>query len=176
MNDSEKAKIEIVTLPASKWKDYKEIRLSALKKDPSSFCMAYAKEAAYSDKKWKQSLQDSLEGKSWLYFARYYNKMVGVIGALGDELDLKNNRVYLWGLYVDEKFRGKGIARMLTNKLIFEIEKKENIRIVCLEVNPELVHAVCFYESLGFHRVDVESHIFCDGLSHNVLVMEKVLH
>jgi ribosomal protein S18 acetylase RimI-like enzyme len=169
-------KVKITTLPVSRWQDYKEIRLRALEKEPSSFCMAYDKEAAKSDEKWKQSLQDALDGKSWLYFASYDDKLVGMVGGFGDELDWKNHRVYLWGMYVDEEYREKGLARLLANKLLFEIAKRDDVFVVCLEVNPEQVAAVNFYESLGFRRVGVETHVFCDGLPHEVLVMERVMH
>ena len=168
-------RVKIITLPVSRWQDYKEIRLRALEKESSSFCMAYDKEAAWSDEKWKKSLQDALDGNSWLYFASCNDRLVGMIGGFGDELDWKNHRVYLWGMYVDGEFRRKGLARLLVNKLLFEVGKREDISVVCLEVNPELVSVVCFYESLDFRKVGVESHVFCDGLSHEVLVMEKVM-
>jgi len=169
-------RVKIITLPVSRWQDYRKIRLMALEKEPSSFCIAYNKESAYSNEKWKKSLQDALEGNSWLYFVSFKDKLVGMIGGYGDELDWKNHRVYLWGMYVDMEFRRKGLAKLLANKLLFEIGKRENISVVCLEVNPDLVNAVCFYESLGFRRVGVERHVFCDGLAHEVLVMQKVMH
>ena len=100
--------IEIITLPVSSWRKYKEIRLRALKEDSSAFCKAYEKEAAWLDEKWMQSLQDAFDGNSWLYFASVNGRLVGMIGGFGDELDRKNNRVYLWGMYVEEDFRKKG--------------------------------------------------------------------
>jgi len=169
-------RVKIITLPVSRWQDYKEIRLRALEKESSSFCMAYDKEVAWSDEKWKKSLQDALDGNSWLYFASYNDELVGMIGGYGDELDWKNHRVYLWGLYVDEEFRGKGWARLLADKLLFEIGKREDIDVVCLEVNSELVQAISFYEDLGFRKVGIKIHVFGDGLSHEVLVMEKIMH
>jgi ribosomal protein S18 acetylase RimI-like enzyme len=171
----DKGMIKIITLPASRWQDYKGIRLRALIKEPVSF-WAYGKEVAWSDEKWKQILKDALDGKCWLYFACFNEKLVGMIGGYGDELDWKNHRVYLWGLYIDEEFRGKGWARLLTDKLLFEIGKREDVDVVCLEVNSELVHAISFYEDLGFRRVGVRTHVFGDGLSHEVLIMEKVMH
>ena len=169
-------KVKIITLPVSRWHEYKDIRLRALEKEPSSFCMAYDKEVAKSDKDWKQSIQDALDGNSWLYFASYNDKLVGVIGGFGDELDWKNHRVYLWGMYVDEEYRGKGLARLLANKLLFAIANRDDVFVVRLEVNPELVTALSFYESLGFRRMGVETHVFCDGLLREVLIMEKVVH
>ena len=175
MSFVDKIKIKIITLPVSRWQDYKEIRLRALKTEPLSF-WAYDKEVAWFDGKWEQVLKDALDGKCWLYFASFNEKLVGMIGGYGDELDWKNHRVYLWGLYVDEEFRGKGWARLLVDKLLFEIGKREDVDVVCLEVNSGLVHAISFYEGLGFRRVGVRTHVFGDGLCHEVLVMEKVVH
>lgn len=175
MSVLDKEKIKIITLPASRCQDYKEIRLRALIKEPLSF-WAYDKEIAWSDEKWLQILQDALDGKCWLYFASFEDRLVGMIGGYGDEVDWKNHRLYLWGLYVDEEFRGKGWARLLADKLLFEIGKREDVDVVCLEVNSELVHAVSFYVGLGFRRVGVRTHVFSDGLPHEVLIMEKVNH
>jgi ribosomal protein S18 acetylase RimI-like enzyme len=170
----DKRKVKIITLPASRWQDYKEIRLRSLIKEPLSF-WAYDKEVTWSDEKWKQSLQDALDGKCWLYFASLNDELVGMIGGYGDELDRKNHRVYLWGLYVDEEFRGKGWARLLADKLLFEISKRDDVDVVCLEVNLEQVPALYFYKRLGFRKVGIETHVFGDGLPHEVLVMEKVM-
>ena len=69
----------------------------------------------------------------------------------------------------------RGIARILANKLLSEIAKRDDVFVVCLEVNPEQVSALHFYKSLGFRKVGIETHMFGDGLPHEVLVMEKVM-
>ena len=171
-----KNRIEIITLPVSSWRKYKEIRLRALEKEPLAFCSTYEKELAWLDGRWKQSLQDVSDGKLWIYFASVDGKVVGMIGGYADAEDRKDHRVHVWGMYVDELYRSKGIGRALVERLFSELGKMEDVHVVCLEVNPVQIFALRLYESLGFSKVGVESHVFCDGLSHDVLVMEKVMH
>ena len=171
----DKGKIRIITLPVSSWQEYKELRLRALQKEPLAFYSSYEKEASWSDEKWRQSLQDAIDGDSWLYFASANGKLVGMIGGFGDELDRKNYRVYLWGMYVDGFFRRKGIAYALAKRLLCELNKREKIHVVCLEVNPNQVFAVKLYEGLGFRKVGVETFVIGDGLPHEFTVMEKIL-
>lgn len=170
-----KNEIKITTLPVSDWRKYKEKRLRALQKEPVAFCSTYEREFAWLDEKWQQSLKDISDGKLWIYFVSVAGKIVGMIGGYSDFEDRKDYRVYVWGMYVDQLYRSKGVGRALAVRLLYELGKLDHIHVVCLEVNSSQVFALRLYESLGFSRIGVDSHVFCDGVSHEVLVMEKVL-
>lgn len=170
-----KNEIKIITLPVSDWRKYKEIRLRTLQKEPLAFCSTYEREFAWLDEKWQQSLKDVSDGKMWIYFASVADKIVGMIGGYSDAEDRKNCRVYVLGMYVDKLYRNKGVGRTLAERLFYELGKMNDVHVVCLEVNSEQVFALRLYESLGFSRIGGDSHVFCDGLSHEVFIMEKAL-
>ena len=169
-------KLSIVTLPVSDWQEYKELRLKALRKEPHAFCSTYKKEEAWNDEKWQKRLKDVVDGKSWMFFARSGEKLVGMIGVFCDEEDGSSNRVYLWGMYVDKVYRSRGVARALALRIFRELDKVEGVDFVQLGVNEDLVVARGLYESLGFRKLQTASFVFGDGLSHVVLIMEKLLH
>jgi hypothetical protein len=75
--------IKIINLPLENWREYKEIRLRALKADPQAFSSNFAKESAYPDEKWQQRLKTANEqDASWLYFAQEKGELVGMIGGI----------------------------------------------------------------------------------------------
>ena len=110
MADSSKArlKLNIVTLSASEWQEYKKIRLQALQKDPCAFGSTYEKESDYTDERWKQRLREASGGKSCIFFAEVNKQLVGmIIGGRTDE-DMKMHLAHIWGVYVEEALPGKG--------------------------------------------------------------------
>ncbi len=167
--------MEIVTLPVSRWQEYKELRLKAIQKEPHAFCSTYKKEVAWSDQKWQQGLRDVADRKSWIFFAKINRKLVGLIGGFQNDEDRQNDRAQIWGMYVDDLYRGRGIAEALAERLLCEISKNEDIHVIRLEVNEEQEAAMNLYKRLGFKEVNAETAVFGDGLTYKALIMEKLV-
>ena len=76
------------------------------------------------------------------YKIMFENKMVGFIG-------IKNNEreIYLYRIFIDNKYRGKGIGTIALNKII-DIAKEQN-KDMSLEVMENNI-ARKLYERLGF--------------------------
>ncbi len=165
-------KIEIVTLPVFSWQEYKELRLRALKTEPQAFYSSYEKEVVYPDDKWQQRLRNVENGKSWMFFARLNGKLVGIVGGYRSKEDIHNNRVQIWGVYVDPQARRKGIAKSLMEKMLEELKKHSDIAIVRTEVNVDQQPAKKLYEKFGFEVAGTESLVLGDGLEHKELIME----
>ncbi len=64
-----------------------------------------------------------------------------------------SKKAYLDDVIVDEKFRGRGIAVLLTEKAI-ALVKENNADYVELTSNPKRVAAIHIYEKLGFQKRD----------------------
>ena len=171
----ETSKIKIVELPVSDWREFKKIRLGALKKEPQAFGSSYAKEAAYPDTKWQERLRD-VESKKRIYlFAKLEGRIIGMaMGGRTDE-DKKEHLAHVWGTYVDSKARGKGIAKELMQRIIEELGKDTDVQRIRVEVNAEQKPAVKLYESLGFKWIRIMTSKMGDGLEHQALEMEKSL-
>ncbi len=167
--------IEIQTLLPSEWSEYKQLRLRALKTEPQAFLSSFEKESAYTNKKWQQRLRDVGDGKNWIFFARNSDgRLVGYIGGYRDDNDLKNHSAQIWGAYVDQNMRGKGIAKTLISRIIKELESDPDINFILLEVNIDQESAKKLYESFGFKSISTYSYILGDNKEHQILKMEKV--
>ena len=171
----ETSKIKIVELSISDWKDFKKIRLEALKEEPQAFGSSYAKDAAYPDSKWQERLRDGESKKSIYLFAELEGKIVGmVMGGRTDE-DKKEHLAHVWGTYVDSKAREKGIGKELMQRVIKELGKDTDVQRIRVQVNAEKKPAVKLYESLGFKRIRIMTSEMGDGLEHPAIEMEKSL-
>lgn len=81
------------------------------------------------------------------FVATYAGEIAGYVGAhnvLGE--------VYITNVAVFEKFRRKGVAKILIDALL-ESAKAENGNFVTLEVRKSNIPAVSLYEKCGFEKV-----------------------
>lgn len=96
--------IEIKALPARKWKEYRDLRLEALKKDPTSFGMAYEDEICYDEKCWKGKIKN-------VFFAIDNDKLIGMIGYRFEDIFKMRHVAFIVDLYVKKEYRGTGLVR-----------------------------------------------------------------
>lgn len=169
-------KINIQRIPPSQWKEYKKLRLQALKNNPQAFSSPYNKEKTYSDKEWQQKLKDVGNGTDWILFAKNSNdKLIGMIGGYRDNNGMKNHSAEIWGVYVDPKMRGKGVAKLLIAGILNEFKNDQDINSVVLGVNADQISAKKLYESFGFITKRIKVHLMGDGKEHTLLNMQKSL-
>jgi ribosomal protein S18 acetylase RimI-like enzyme len=171
----ETSKIKIVELPISDWKDFKEIRLAALKEEPQAFGSSYAKEAAYPNSRWQERLRDDESKKGIYLFAKLEGKVIGmVMGGRTDE-DKNAHLAHIWGTYVDSTTRRNGVGKELMQRVIEELSKDVDVQRIRVIVNAEQKPAVKLYESLGFKEIKTMIMKMGDGLEHQEIEMEKSL-
>lgn len=165
--------VEIVHLSANDWREFKELRLKALKDEPQAFGKSYEEAAKDSDDAWKSRLESAGSGRSWSVFARVNGKLVGMIGAgiHSDEPD----KVWIHATYVDSDYRGRDIAKKLMQTILEEIESVSPDKIVKLGVNKEQIAAVELYKQFGFKVTGEQDFIMGNGEKVREFVMEKQL-
>jgi ribosomal protein S18 acetylase RimI-like enzyme len=168
-------KAKVLTLPTSAWKEYKELRLAALKNEPQAFGSSYERESAYPDEEWQERLKEAAEGKRHIFFARLDEKLVGMVAGGRDYEESNSNVAYIWGLYIDASLRRKGIAKLLMSKVLEELSKDRGIQTIRLEANVEQESAVKLYESLGFKKTQAFLRRMGNGLEHQEIEMQKRL-
>jgi len=74
-----------------------------------------------------------------------------VVGTIALE-DLENNQGYLQRMYLDEKYRGTGLADKLLNTLL-SFAKRKNYKEIFLGTTTEAQRAIRFYEKNNFKRI-----------------------
>ena len=101
-----------------------------------------------------------------LYLALHDGKAAGCIVLR----PLSDDRCELKRLYVRPQFRGKGIARMLCERILEDAQKTGYMEIY-LDTLPELSAAIRLYEKLGFSYTDC----YNDSPLERTVFMKKVL-
>lgn len=166
--------MEIVKLPLSKWKSYKNLRLKALKEEPQAFGASFDENSKYSDNEWKRRLNNALEGKNnWLFFAKENDKLFGMIGAYLEKG--VEDVATLISMFVSKEQRGRGVSRALMEKLLLELSKNNSLKKVKLTVNIIQKPAISLYESFGFKKKGTQKFRMGDDKIADEFRMERAL-
>ncbi|MBI4080676.1 MAG: GNAT family N-acetyltransferase [Candidatus Levybacteria bacterium] len=157
------------------WEAFKDFRLQALWDEPQAFSSSYNVEKNAPGKFWQDRLKNSKEGKrSWMVFAKYGEKLVGMVGAYQTPDDSKNKEANMVAMFVAKDARRKGVAKLLTTSLFEELQNAQ-LQKVKTCVNIDQLAALHLYKALGFAKVSEHSLLFGDGKTHTVYLMEKLL-
>lgn len=161
--------VTIKKLPASRWEDYKRLRLKALRGNPFAFGRAYSEEKGLPESEWRRLIRHDL-------FAVSDGELVGMVGYVFNDKLKRRHIADIVGVYVSGKHRGRGIGDMLFKEVLAKVGKNRRIVKIRLNVNPEQKAAVRLYEKNGFvvvgrlrKELKVGNRFFDD------LIMEKIL-
>jgi len=146
--------IVIATLLPEEWQKYKEIRLEALKNDPTAFSATYEEKILNPDQKWIDGLKDAEKREcDILLFAKDGEKVIGMIGAYWNNQPTTGHTANIWGVYVNRNYRGQGIGKKLMDVIVDEIKKHPQIIKISLGVNTKNEPALELYKSCDFKIV-----------------------
>jgi ribosomal protein S18 acetylase RimI-like enzyme len=135
--------VEIRKLPADRWRDHRDLRLEALKSDPSAFGSSFEEEETFTEDEWRKRIQNVL-------FALSDGRPIGMIVYVFDE-GLKTKHIAeIYGFYVSANHRGEGVGTRLLERALLHIRKNKRVIKVTLAVNPEQRAAVKPYRRAGF--------------------------
>lgn len=167
------ADFQIVKLAAEAWRQYKQIRLESLLREPQAFGSRYEDQILKPDSYWQGRLAEAQSGeKSWLLFAREGDRLIGMIGAYRAE---EAGVVEIISVYVNREKRGLGVGSLLMSAILDEVIKPGVFQKAVLGVNKEQTTAVALYRRFGFQVVGEKTGVEGDGLAHTGYVMEKLL-
>lgn len=170
------ADIKIIQLDPERWKEYKDLRLEMLLKDPQAFGQSYEKSVKDTDSKWKDRLEAAARhNKIIMLFAESNGKLIGTIGAYFNSSGETKNIARVFSVYVNENFRGQAVAKRLQKKLLEEIKKIKGLRKIMVMVNMTQKPAFDLYKSGGFLLIKTEKMLLGDGKDYQVGTMEQNL-
>ena len=169
--------MNIIKLEPSRWEEYKNLRLEALKKEPTAFAASYEEKVGKEDEYWQNQLkkfQEAEEDSMW--FAEVNSQLVGLTGWYRSNTEKLRHSASVYAVYVKPEYRGKGIAKELIKKVLDEIESKPEIVKIDLNVNTKNETAANLYKKLGFEIVGtLHKEIFVDGEYFDEYEMEKIV-
>ncbi|HYB03956.1 MAG TPA: GNAT family N-acetyltransferase [Nitrososphaerales archaeon] len=161
--------LEITRLPPERWKEARDLRLTALKTEPTAFGSSYEEEVNFSEAEWRRRTANAL-------FAMLDNRPVGTITYLINERAKTKHIAQIFGVYVDPKFRGRGLGRKMLEKAIDLIVENKDIVKVRLTVNAKRSAAITLYKSLGFVIIgELKKELRVAGEFYDEVIMEKML-
>jgi ribosomal protein S18 acetylase RimI-like enzyme len=171
LQENRRLKIRINKLPQSKWKDYKSIRLRALRRDPQAFGSSYEEEKKFKAEDWRRRISNA-----YFAFMREGDKPIGTIVVYFEIRPKTRHIANIFGVYVDREYRDRGIGTMLLTKALGEILKKKGIVKIKLQVNPKQFAAVKLYKKMGFKSTGVmKKELKVNRKFYDELCMEKIL-
>ncbi len=164
-----KTSTEVKKLSSDRWKDYRDLRLEALKSDPTAFGSSYEEEKSLSEEEWRKRIQNAL-------FAMSNDEPIGMIVFIfGNKIKTKHT-ANIFGVYVSDNYRGEGVGKKLLESVLLLIQENKDIAKVKLTVNPEQKVAVKLYEKYGFELVGrSKKELKVNDKFYDELIMEKFL-
>ncbi|HEY1641905.1 MAG TPA: GNAT family N-acetyltransferase [Streptosporangiaceae bacterium] len=139
------------TVQLGDWRQYREIRLAALRDAPSAFASTWQKEQAYPESRWTGRARGSEDGESATIVAAVDDtgRWAGVAGGfLSGDRDADAELISMW---VAPDGRGHGTGQRLVSAVLSWAEAHE-ASAVGLWVNVTNQPAIGLYERAGFRR------------------------
>ena len=128
---------------------YRAIRLESLKNDPDNYGSTFEEESNSIQLVFEKYILEQTPGNR-MYGAFDADVLIGISGLFGDTRQRVLHRAKVTQVYIDPRYRGKGIAKKLLSHLIkeaFDIESMESLQLEAVDSNKT---AVGLYQSLGF--------------------------
>jgi ribosomal protein S18 acetylase RimI-like enzyme len=127
---------------------YRQVRLEALEREPLAFTDSVAEHHAMPLESIRKRLGSSED--NFVLGAFIDRQLIGMAGFFRRRGEKIRHRGGIWGVYVCEECRGKGVGRALLGELIGLVQLLPGMEQVALAVSRENVGAKTLYESLGF--------------------------
>lgn len=99
-------------------------------------------------------------------------ELVGMIGLYRDQRAKRRHRASIWGMFVAEPFRGKGVGRALLEAALRDARSMAGARSVWLSVTVGQQTARSLYLSVGFRTYGIEPRALSVG---ETLVDEELM-
>jgi ribosomal protein S18 acetylase RimI-like enzyme len=143
------AHILVRQLEANDADDYRNIRLAALKNEPDAFGSTYDAESTRTTEEFAQRLATSTA------FGAYGDGQIVGLGGFKREAGAKDgHKAFVWGIYVDASWRGRGVASALMAAIIGSA--RESVEQLTLAVVRGNESALGLYRKFGFRVYGIE--------------------
>ncbi len=126
-----------------------ELRLEGLEQSPKAFLESAEEHRARP----RQVTVDRLAARDedgFVLGAFEEDRLIDVVGFLRSDRAKTRHKAHLWGMYVTESARGKGVGRALLEALLERARKSPGLEQITLSVTVTQNAARKLYESFGF--------------------------
>jgi ribosomal protein S18 acetylase RimI-like enzyme len=145
---------------------FQALRLQALRQDPIAFASSYEDERDTPLATVAERLVPT--GDRAIVGGFDERRLVGLAAWHREEMRKLQHKGFVWGVYVDEAHRGRGLARRLLDAVICLARQADGIVLLNLTAYADNRAAIALYESVGFVTYGREPAAICvDGMLHD---------
>jgi RimJ/RimL family protein N-acetyltransferase len=154
----------------------RSLRLKALALHPEAFAADLEMSAADGVEVWAERIADyAANSSSAICIALKGDILIGMSGIGRGHWPKRRHSGTIWGVYVNQRWRGLHIAEQLLNGCI-EWGKENGVSVINLGVNLSNVPAIRCYARSGFTIYGVEPRaIYHEGVYFDELLMAKLI-
>jgi RimJ/RimL family protein N-acetyltransferase len=134
---------------------WRELRLEALEREPYAFGESAAEHRVKTIEEISARLVSGSNG-SFVEGAFVDGRLAGVAGFVRVQNEKEKHKGFIWGVYVSEKWRAKGIGRRLLVELLQNARTQSGLEQITLTVATGQTGARRLYASLGFESFGCE--------------------
>ena len=145
----------IERLNASHALDYRALMLEAYDLHPQAFTSSVRERAVMPLSWWEAKLDDEL---SALFGAFVDSRLVGIVGLAFEPWEDARHKATLFGLYVNEAFRGQGLGEDLVQAVLSLAGQEPEIKVIELTVSADSSAALALYKRCGFEQSGLEEY------------------
>jgi ribosomal protein S18 acetylase RimI-like enzyme len=127
-----------------------QIRRERLEREPRAFTESLSEHFATTVETAAVRLRASSDQGDFVVGAFEDGQLVGMAGYYREKGEKIRHKGHIWGVYVKEKCRGKGVGKSLMLELLRRIRAQDGLEQVNLGVSADQSAAKGLYESLGF--------------------------
>jgi ribosomal protein S18 acetylase RimI-like enzyme len=138
--------------------EFSRLRLEALEREPRAFGESPEQHQTMSPEAIAQRLGSGSDHRNFVLGAFAEARLVGMAGFYQGQGAKARHKGHIWGVYVDQEWRGKGVARRLLEGVIQLANAKPEIEQLMLAVASGQDAAKKLYHSLGFEIYGREPH------------------
>jgi ribosomal protein S18 acetylase RimI-like enzyme len=135
---------------------FRTLRLEGLRQAPEAFSAAYEDETLRGDEEFTRRIPDA--PPSAIFGAFQGADLVAMTGFLVHAGRKERHKGMIWGVYVAEAARGRGLAKRLLQAVIDRARTVEGLELLQLGVGVYNAPARALYGGMGFEIYGVERH------------------